>query len=58
MGPGVVGTGTLLGHTALEQGQILDAANALGGRSIVCLRISFADERDGIEASVTTRSRP
>jgi Protein of unknown function (DUF3866) len=46
LGPGVVGTGTLLGHTALEQGQILDAANALGGRAVMCLRISFADERD------------
>ena len=45
MGPGVVGTGTLLGHTALEQGQVLDAANALEGRAIMCLRISFADER-------------
>lgn len=46
MGPGVVGTGTTLGHTALEQGQILDAASALGGRAIACLRVSFADERD------------
>ena len=45
MGPGVVGTGTLLGHTALEQGQVLDAATALGGRAVMCLRISFADER-------------
>lgn len=46
MGPGVVGTGTTLGHTALEQGQILDAACALGGRGIACLRISFVDERE------------
>ena len=45
MGPGVVGTGTALGHTALEQGQILDATNALGGRAIACLRITFEDER-------------
>lgn len=45
LGPGVVGTGTLLGHTALEQGQILDAANALGGKAVMCLRVSFADER-------------
>ena len=45
MGPGVVGTGTALGFTALEQGQLLDAATALGGRSIACLRISFADDR-------------
>lgn len=45
MGPGVVGTGTVLGFTALEQGQLLDAATALGGRSVACLRISFADPR-------------
>jgi Protein of unknown function (DUF3866) len=45
MGPGVVGTSTALGFTALEQGQILDAAGALGGRAIACLRICFADER-------------
>jgi hypothetical protein len=45
MGPGVVGTSTALGFTALEQGQILDAAGALGGRAIGCLRICFADER-------------
>lgn len=45
MGPGVVGTSTALGHTALEQGQLLDAATALGGRAIAALRISFSDER-------------
>ncbi|MGH2699738.1 MAG: DUF3866 family protein, partial [Actinomycetota bacterium] len=31
MGPGVVGTGTVLGFTAMEQGPLLDAAGALGG---------------------------
>jgi hypothetical protein len=46
MGPGIVGTGTALGSTSLEQGQILDAAHALGGRNIACLRISFVDERE------------
>lgn len=45
MGPGVVGTGTVLGHTAIEQGHLLDAAAALGGRSIACIRISYADKR-------------
>ncbi len=45
MGPGVVGTGTKLGTTALEQGQLLDAAGALGGRPIAALRISFSDVR-------------
>lgn len=45
MGPGVVGTSTALGFTAIEQGQVLDAAAALGGRGVACLRISFADPR-------------
>lgn len=45
MGPGVVGTSTALGFTAIEQGQVLDAAAALGGRGVACLRVSFADER-------------
>jgi hypothetical protein len=45
MGPGVVGTGTTLGHTAIEQGHILDAASALGGKAIACVRISYADKR-------------
>jgi hypothetical protein len=46
LGPGVVGTSTALGFTALEQGQVLDAAAALGGRGVACLRVSFADERE------------
>lgn len=46
MGPGMVGTESLLGHTGMEQGQILSAAAALGGRPIAALRISFADERE------------
>lgn len=46
MGPGVVGTGTRFGFTAIEQGPLLDAATALGGHSIAALRISFADARD------------
>jgi hypothetical protein len=46
MGPGVVGTGTALGFTGMEQGQVLDATTALGGRSIACLRVSFLDERE------------
>jgi hypothetical protein len=45
MGPGVVGTDTALGFSAMEQGQVLDAVTALGGRAIAALRISFADER-------------
>lgn len=46
MGPGVVGTSTRLGSSALEQGQVCDAVTALGGRAIACIRISFADERE------------
>lgn len=46
MGPGVVGTGTTLGFTAIEQGQILDAVTALGGAAIAALRISFVDLRE------------
>lgn len=45
MGPGIVGTGTALGHTGMEQGQVLSAAGVLGGRPIAALRISFADPR-------------
>lgn len=46
MGPGVVGTGTTLGHTAIELGHLLDAASALGGVPIACVRISYADKRE------------
>jgi hypothetical protein len=45
MGPGVVGTGTAFGTTALETAPILDAVNSLGGRAIAVPRISFADRR-------------
>lgn len=45
MGPGVVGTDTALGFSAIEQGQLLDAATALGGRAIAALRMSFDDPR-------------
>lgn len=45
LGPGIVGTGTRLGHTGLEQGQVLDAASALNGDPIAALRLSFADDR-------------
>ncbi len=46
MGPGVVGTGTTLGTTSIEQGWILDAVTALGGVSIAALRVSFVDLRE------------
>jgi len=46
MGPGVVGTGTPLGYSAIEQGQILDAVTGLKGRPVAALRIAFHDKRE------------
>lgn len=45
MGPGIVGSASEFGHTALEQGEIVNAVNILGGRAIAIPRISFADAR-------------
>lgn len=45
MGPGCVGTGTQLGFSGLEVGEILNAASALGGEPIVIPRVGFADKR-------------
>jgi len=45
-GPGLVGTGTRFGTTALEQGQIVNAVASLGGRSVVAPRLSRADARE------------
>lgn len=45
MGPGVVGTSSPLGTSALEVAPILDAAAALGGRPVAVLRMSDGDER-------------
>lgn len=45
MGPGVVGTGTIFGHTGIEQGQAVNAVASLQGEPIVCVRMSFADGR-------------
>lgn len=46
MGPGIVGTGTTYGNTALEVGQIINAVNSLEGRAVVVPRISFQDTRE------------
>jgi hypothetical protein len=57
MGPGVVGTGAALGTTAVEAAAVLDAAAALGGDPVMCVRASLADERDrhrGVSHHVTT----
>lgn len=45
MGPGIVGTGTKYGFSGIEQGQIIDAVNTLGGEAIIVPRISFKDSR-------------
>ena len=46
MGPGVVGTGTPLGNTAVEVASVLDSAAAMGGAPIAALRMSSADARE------------
>ena len=46
MGPGVVGTDTTLGTTALEVAGILDTTAALGGRPVMALRVSEGDPRE------------
>lgn len=46
MGPGVVGTGTPFGTTALEQGIYLNAVDSLGGIPIALPRVSLADLRE------------
>jgi hypothetical protein len=45
MGPGVVGTSSPLGTSALEVAAILDGAVALGGRPVAVLRMSDGDDR-------------
>ncbi|NLN79768.1 MAG: DUF3866 family protein [Armatimonadetes bacterium] len=44
-GPGHVGTGTLLGFSAIEQGEIVNSINMLAGSAIAIARISYADPR-------------
>lgn len=57
MGPGVVGTATKLGFTALEVGAVLGATSLLGGRPVAALRFSLADPRlrhQGVSHHTTT----
>ncbi|HEX5944823.1 MAG TPA: DUF3866 family protein [Acidimicrobiales bacterium] len=57
MGPGVVGTGSVLGTTAVEVAGIIDAADQMGARVALCSRASTADPRDrhqGISHHVRT----
>ncbi|MBN6188469.1 DUF3866 family protein [Aneurinibacillus sp. BA2021] len=45
-GPGVVGTGTDLGFSGMEQVAIADAAYKLAGRAVLIPRVSAADPRE------------
>jgi hypothetical protein len=45
IGPGIVGTGTRLGHGGLAAADAANAALALGGVPVVAARVSGADER-------------
>jgi uncharacterized protein DUF3866 len=46
LGPGIVGTGTALGHGGVAAAQAANAAAALGGRAVLTPRVSGADERE------------
>ena len=46
IGPGIVGTGTSLGHGGLAAADAANAAVALNGRPVLAARVSSADERD------------
>lgn len=46
IGPGIVGTGSYLGHGGLAAAEAANAALALGGRPVIAVRVSDADERE------------
>jgi hypothetical protein len=46
VGPGIVGTGSRLGHGALALADAANAALALGGRPVLAVRTSEADARE------------
>lgn len=46
IGPGIVGTGSPLGHGGIAVSDAANAAAALGGRAIIAPRISEADARE------------
>jgi Protein of unknown function (DUF3866) len=46
IGPGIVGTGTRLGHGGLAAADAANSAIALGGSPVVCVRASSADARE------------
>jgi len=45
-GPGGMGTGTALGFSGIQAAEAVNAAGALGGRPVACLRMSTADGRE------------
>jgi Protein of unknown function (DUF3866) len=45
IGPGIVGTGTPLGHGGVAAAEAANAATALGGQAVVAARVSSADAR-------------
>ena len=45
IGPGIVGTGSSLGHGGLAAAEAANAATALGGRPILAVRVSEVDPR-------------
>lgn len=46
IGPGIVGTGSRLGHGGLAAADAANAAAALGGAPVLAARVSSADERE------------
>ena len=46
VGPGIVGTGSRLGHGALALAEAANTATALGGRPVLAVRTSDADQRE------------
>jgi hypothetical protein len=46
VGPGIVGTGSRLGHGGMAATAASNAATALGGRPVLALRVSEADPRE------------
>ena len=46
VGPGIVGTGSALGHGGVAAAEAANVARALGGTPILAVRVSFGDSRE------------
>ncbi len=46
VGPGIVGTGSRLGHGGVAAAAAANTAGALGGSPVLAVRVSSADERE------------